>query len=150
MALSPYFLHDSLTPSGSLENILSSFLQPFPTHSSLQTPILTIDFIDENENYLMKADVPGFKADDISVTTNNNIITISCSKNDEQKIKKNYFYSERKQSGTYSRSIRLPKDADSNKEFQAELDSGVLTIHIPKIDTKKDQSIQKKISIKTI
>lgn len=149
MALNPYFLSDTFSPSGALDQLLTSFLQPIPTHSSLLTSSLAIDFVDNTDSYVMKVDVPGFKTDDISITNNNRTLTISCIKNDAQVKKDNYYYSERRQSGTFARSIRLPKDADSSQDIEASLDAGVLTITIPKIVQKVEESKEKKITIKS-
>lgn len=72
--------------------------------------------IAENENeFLMKAEVPGCKADDIDISVHGNTLTISGEKDvEEEKKDKGYYYIERSH-GSVRRSLNLSADIDAEK-----------------------------------
>ena len=88
----------------------------------------------------IKADVAGIDEKDINVTVQDNILTISGERTEEQNESKNSTFTllERKK-GSFSRSILLP-DGVKAENVKAELKNGVLTITLPKgkpVETKK-------------
>jgi HSP20 family protein len=88
--------------------------------------------ISETENeYLIKAELPEVKKEDVKVTLDNGVITIAGERHQEQEqkeaneIRVESFY------GTFSRSFSLPENIDA-KGIQAETKEGVLKVRIPK------------------
>ena len=99
-----------------------------------------IDIINDEKNMYIKADVAGIDEKDINVTVQDNILTISGERTEEQNESKNSTFTllERKK-GSFSRSILLP-DGVKAENVKAELKNGVLTITLPKgkpVETKK-------------
>ena len=67
------------------------------------------------DKYLVKAEVPGCKADDIDITVSGNVLTISGEKKEEKEVKeKDYYHSERS-FGSFRRDLNLATDVDTAK-----------------------------------
>jgi HSP20 family protein len=92
-------------------------------------PVANISETDKE--YLIKAELPGVKKEDVKVLLDNGVITISGERKqqkeqkDESEIRVESFY------GTFSRSFSLPDNVDA-AGIKAESKDGVLRIHIPK------------------
>jgi len=100
-----------------------------------------IDISNEENQIIIKAEVPGMKKEDINVEINDNIITIS----GEKKIEKVSKTRNERSYGSFSRSFSLPENVDISK-ISGEVKNGILEIKIDKKeDVKKDI---KKIDIK--
>lgn len=90
--------------------------------------------VNENDNaYTVNAEVPGVKKEDINVSIDGNIITLSSEIKQEDKTVGNsekMLRSERYY-GAISRSFQLPQEVDE-KQSKAKYDNGVLTLTLPK------------------
>lgn len=85
---------------------------------------------DENA-YRISIELPGVEEKDITLSAENGIVTLKGEKKIEREEKgETWFFSER-QYGAFSRSFRLPPDADEDK-VRADLKNGVLTVTVPK------------------
>ena len=107
-------------------------------------PTLTPSFEvkETKESFVLKADLPGIKEDDLDISLHNNVLTLSGTRAaEEHKEGETYFVYER-QYGTFSRSFSLPDEADP-KQVEARLDSGVLTLTVG----KKAESQPRKIAL---
>jgi HSP20 family protein len=96
-----------------------------------------------NKEYVIKAELPEMKKDDVKVTLLNGVITIAGErkqvKNEgESDLRIESFY------GTFSRSFALPDDID-DKAIRAESLDGVLRVHIPKRAAPKPQNVDIKV-----
>ncbi|MFB3890923.1 MAG: Hsp20/alpha crystallin family protein [Phycisphaerae bacterium] len=100
-----------------------------------------LDVVEHGDEYLVKADVPGMKAEDIELSIEGNILTISGRKNQEKEEKgENYYYSERRY-GDFRRDITLPSTVDSDK-IEAAVENGVLCITLPKSEAARPKKIK--------
>jgi HSP20 family protein len=107
------------------------------------TPVA--DISETDQEYLIKAELPEVKKEDMKVTLDNGVITISGERRhaqeqkDANEIRIESFY------GTFSRSFSLPENIDA-KNIQAETKDGVLRVRIPRTPaaTAKAVSIQVK------
>ncbi len=103
-----------------------------------------IDVIDEEKEYIIKADIPGIKPEDLDVRVEDGTLTIRGERKVEEEDKdKNYYYVERSY-GSFVRSFQLPAEVDAGK-VEASYKNGVLELKCPK--TEKSQA--RKIEIKT-
>ena len=104
---------------------------------------LALDVVEKEDEFLVKASVPGINPDDLDITFTDNVLTIKGeTKSDEEKDEGNYHLRERR-FGSFSRSISLGSHITSEK-IQASYENGVLTLHLPKAEEVKP----KRISIK--
>lgn len=94
--------------------------------------------------YLIKAELPEVRKEDVSITLQNGVITISGERKfrkedkEESSLRVESFY------GTFSRSFALPENADE-EHVSAETRDGVLRVRIPKIAAKSPKSIEIKV-----
>ena len=90
------------------------------------------DIKDEGDKYVLEADLPGFKKEDVSIDIDDGYLTITASRKSEyeDKDKKgNYIRCERSY-GSYTRSFSL--DGINSEDITATLNDGVLTVDLPK------------------
>lgn len=127
----------------SLWNDLDNWNKVFKSYDSTKnTPI---DIIENDKSYIVKVDVPGFEKEEISISVDDNILTIQGEKKQENDdSKENYIRKERYYS-SFSKSISLYDNIDTNK-INAELKNGILDLTLPKKTTQ--EKTLKKIEIK--
>ena len=100
----------------------------------------------DDNAYRISVELPGVEEKDIHLSVEDGVVSLSGEKRTEREEKgETWFFSER-QYGSFSRSFRLPPDADASK-VDAKLKDGVLTISIPK--TAPERSKGSKIQVRT-
>lgn len=117
------------------------FREPFAPFDAANTAgIFKTDIKEDDGKFVLEADLPGFKKEDINLDVDNNILTISAERHSEHEDKDKagkYIRCERSY-GSYSRSFDVSAvDIDS---ISAKYDNGVLTVDMP----KKEELIPKK------
>lgn len=104
---------------------------------------LRVDVYDDGESYVLTADVPGLRQEDIQVTLNQNTITVKGERNIT--VPEGYSVHRRERPKmTFSRSVALPTDIDADKTH-ANLKNGVLMLKIPKAPA----ALPKRIEVKS-
>lgn len=104
---------------------------------------LSVDVFQNRESVIIKSTIAGVEPEDIDITFDNDMITIRGSRQMDKSVKEeDYFYQECYW-GSFSRSIILPVEVDSDK-IEATIKNGVLTIVLPKIKNKKESNIKVK------
>jgi HSP20 family protein len=101
----------------------------------------TVD-ISENENELtFKAELPGVELKDITLSLDNNVLTIKGERRFEKETDKENYYRVERKYGNFSRSFGLPTFVDESK-VRAEFKNGVLKIVLPKKEQAKSRGIE--------
>lgn len=130
---------------GSAMSGFYELFEPFnPPAGRLVNVLLSpaIDIVDSEDEFKIEVEMPGMDIGDVSVTFNDNILTIKGEKNTSKQDKcKNYKIREINY-GRYERSVLLPDTVDVNKA-KASFKKGMLWVVIP----KKPESIKKHHSI---
>ncbi|MBC8469676.1 MAG: Hsp20/alpha crystallin family protein [Planctomycetes bacterium] len=95
-----------------------------------------IDVAEEEDSIIVRAEVPGCKADDIDISVHGNVLTISGEKKlSEEKKEKGYYHVESSY-GSFRREVTLPTDVNQSK-VDASYKDGVLSIVLPKAEKAK-------------
>ncbi len=90
-----------------------------------------------DDAYVVKLELPGVDAEDVDIQIQDGILTVKGEKKTSREEKgEDYFFSER-QYGFFSRSFRLPEDADLDK-IDADMKDGVLTITIARRSAEEE------------
>jgi HSP20 family protein len=98
-----------------------------------------IDIWEDEEKYVVEAELPGFDKKDIDINITDDILTIKAArKKEEEKKDKNYYYAERSY-GEFVRSVRLPSEVDK-KSIKAKYNNGVLELTLPKTKEAKEKT----------
>lgn len=103
-----------------------------------------VDIKEEENQFVIHADLPGVNPDDIDVSMENGVLTIKGEKNTEAKTEKDNYKRVERIYGSFYRRFSLPDTAD-NDAISAKTKNGVLDIVIPKREAEKP----KKISVMT-
>ena len=98
-----------------------------------------VDISEDDQGYLLKADLPEMKKDDVRVTVEDGILSVSGERKSEKEDQKKKFHRIERSFGTFRRSFTLPEDADSTK-VTAEFRDGVLRVHLPTAPHSKIKS----------
>lgn len=104
----------------------------------------SLDVYVEQNDIVIKAELPGMEKDDIQVNLSNHTLTLKGEKKREEKIKEeDYFCSERAY-GSFSRTLELPGDVQGEK-VSASFKNGVLEIRLPVAEAAKAKTIKVKV-----
>jgi HSP20 family protein len=103
-----------------------------------------IDIADHEHEYLIIAEIPGCRIEDIDLSVSSNILTISGEKKQEQEANEKGYYHVERSFGSFRRDLNLAGDVDIAK-IDAECKNGILTVKLPKTEKAKPA----KIKIKT-
>ena len=116
-----------------VDGILRGFYDsPVSTwNTSADSRRLAMDVIEDETTYVVTADMPGISRDEVSVTIDKNVLTISAESKDEISQNKRKVLRHERYSGKYARSLRLGEDIDED-QVSAEYRDGVLRLAIPK------------------
>lgn len=90
-----------------------------------------VDVSEEENHYLVTADVPGMKAEDLDITVENNVLSVSGERKFEKKDDKQGYHRIERHFGSFKRSFTLPEGVDT-EAIEANVENGALTIRIPK------------------
>jgi HSP20 family protein len=103
-----------------------------------ETWTMPAEIVESADELSFAIEVPGLRPDDIELTIENNVLTVSGEKQ-QQQTEHNYRLAERRY-GRFSRSFRLPATVDTNR-VHASCEHGVLTIRLPRAEAAKPRRI---------
>jgi HSP20 family protein len=100
-----------------------------------------LDIKEEETEYLITAEVPGFTKEEINIEVKDDMLTISSEhKEEKEEEKEGYIYKERSHR-TFHRSLRIP-DYISYEEIDAKLENGLLKLHFPKREPESPKKVE--------
>jgi len=120
-----------------IENLFSSDVLPGRCN------VPAMDIIEQENEIVVSAELPGMKKEDIKITFENNILTISSEQKPAESSEKTTVLLKEIRNSGFSRSVKFGFDIDAAK-ISAEMSNGILTITLPKTEAVK----AKEISIK--
>jgi HSP20 family protein len=103
-----------------------------------------VDILENAEEVVLRAELPGVKPDQVDVRIEDNVLTLSGEKKLENEEKKDQYLRVERFYGKFSRAFTLPHYVDSSK-VAAEYRDGVLTLHLPKKAETKPRQIPVKV-----
>lgn len=104
-----------------------------------------VDITEDDKEYLIKAELPEVKKEDIKLTVDEDVLTITGERKYEKEEKGKKYHRVERAYGSFMRSFTLPEDADGSK-VSAECKDGLLKVHLPKSEKSKPKSIEVKVS----
>jgi HSP20 family protein len=106
---------------------------------------LALDVAENEDEFIVKASLPGVKADDIDITYTENTLTIKGEVQEDKEVNEEQYLMRERRFGTFSRSITLPSKVKT-ENIEANYENGVLTVHMPKAEELKPKRIAIKAS----
>jgi HSP20 family protein len=104
-----------------------------------------VDISEDDQGYLLKADLPETKKEDVKVTVEDGILSVSGERKSVKEDQKRKFHRIERSFGTFRRSFTLPEDADSTK-VTAEFRDGVLKVHLPTTTKARSKALEVKVA----
>src|SRR6187399_1398403 len=104
-----------------------------------------IEISEDDHGYLLKADLPEMKKEDVKVTVDRGILSVSGERKSEKEDKKKKFHRIERSYGNFRRSFTLPEDTDSTK-VTAEFREGVLKVHLPTTTKARSKALEVKVA----
>ena len=127
------------------DDFFDSMLGAWDNYSSR---IPAVDVEETADAYVIKAEMPGFKEDDVKITVDKHVLHISGSVDETEKEKdengKKYLIKERRHE-SFERSFSLPDGLDESA-ISAGFENGILTVTLPKTPEEKPRKIEVKIN----
>ncbi len=104
---------------------------------------IPLDVIENEDEFVVKADVAGINPDDIEITYTENSLSIKAEMREEREEKgeEGRYHLRERRYGTFSRTISMPGTVDV-EGIDAETENGVLKIHLPKKEEVKPRRIE--------
>lgn len=133
-----------------VQNRLSSFFNRFPNRPgngkefTLANFSPDVDIIEDEKEYLVKADLPEMKKEEVKVMVENGVLSIAGERKTEKEEKNKTFHRIERSFGSFERTFTMPEDADASK-LTAEFKDGVLRVHMPKNPAAQPKKIAVKI-----
>lgn len=122
---------DSWVSNRAWDNLPAAWVEP------------TLDVYETADNVVVKAALPGVKAEDVDITIKGNYLALSGESKEETETQdKNYLRRETRV-GTFSRAVQLPDGLQTDKA-DAKFENGMLTVTFPKAEQVKPKKIQVK------
>jgi HSP20 family protein len=99
-----------------------------------------VDIFETEDALVMKAELPGFTKDDISIELKENALTLRGERKHEMENKEENYHRRERVYGAFQRSFMLPTTVDQNN-VQATYKDGVLELRLPKVEAAKPKRI---------
>ncbi len=137
-----------LVPFARRENTLFNYLdnmeKNFFGDMSQDFSSFRTDVIDDGSQFILKAELPGFKKEDIKIDIEGDTLTVSAEHNDETEEKKDNYIRRERRYGSFARTFDIANiKAD---EISADYSEGILSLNLPKLEVKSPET--RRIDIK--
>lgn len=126
------------------EGLLRWFGDDALTTGFERTWMPAIDVEEKDGAYLVKADLPGLKKDDIHIELRNRVLTLRGERRDEHEENKDGYHRVERTFGSFERSLRVPEGV-TEKDIHAKYTDGVLELSIPAPEAKEPKALEIKV-----
>lgn len=104
-----------------------------------------VDISEDDKEYAIQAELPDVRKEDVKVSVENGVLTISGERKFEKEEKNRKYHRVERAYGFFSRSFALPDAAEAD-QVKADYKDGVLHVHVPKSERAKAKRIEVKVS----
>ncbi|SRR5260370_11339399 len=105
----------------------------------------SVDILETENDLVMKADIPGVELKDIDIQIENGTLTVKGERKFEKEEKNKGFHRLERSYGSFVRCFTVPETVDT-EHVQADYQTGVLTVTLPKKEIAKPKSIKVQVS----
>jgi HSP20 family protein len=128
-----------------MNRLFNTFFEPAnvsngSSNTSGRRWIPAMDLVEADDNFVLRADLPGLSEGDVNIELEDNVLTISGQRTAEHEERKEGYHRIERASGAFSRSLTLPEGVDPER-VQASFDRGVLEVRIPKPEQRKPRKV---------
>lgn len=126
-----------------VDDLFGGFFSDFGMFPGYRSHWPAMDIAENENDFMIKVEVPGCKADEIDISVNGNTMTISGEKKQEDKKEGKGCYHVERSYGSFRRDLNLATEVDPSK-IEASCTDGVLTIKLPKNEKAKPVKVKVK------
>ncbi len=127
-----------------MNRLFNTFFEPAQgngtSHGTARRWIPAMDLVETEEDFVLRADLPGVNENDVNIELEDNVLTISGERKAEHEERGEGYYRVERASGAFSRSLTLPEGVDPDR-VRASFDKGVLEVRIPKPEQRKPRKV---------
>ncbi len=128
------------------EDVFNERLTPFiSSMGSMMAPTFKVDISEDEKAIYFSADIPGVKKEDVKVSIEDDVISISAERTQEEEEKKKNYHRVERSWGSLSRSFTIGDNVDSDN-ITANYDNGVLKVVVPKKEPEAKKSKEVPVS----
>ncbi len=102
---------------------------------------IALDVVQNSDELVVTASVPGTTKDEIKVSVDDNVLTIRAEVKDSSSEETDSYLLRERRTGTYYRALRLPETVDYDNA-ESTFKDGVLTIKLPKLESSKVRKLE--------
>ena len=115
-----------------------AFTRPLSTREGWSSP--AIDMYQTDDEIVVKASLPGFKADDVQINITGDVLSLKGEMKHEEEKKEKAWHMREQRWDSFERSVVLPTNVVADRA-QADFENGILTITLPKAEEAKPKTI---------
>ena len=117
-----------------------------PDHDWPQSTMwgLAVDMVENKDDFVVKASVPGINPDDLDISYADDTLTIKGEIKQENEVKEDQYHLRERRYGSFARSITLPTKIKGDA-IEASYQNGVITLRLPKAEEVKPRRIAIKV-----
>jgi HSP20 family protein len=125
-----------------MNRLFNSFFEsPSPANApTLRRWIPAMDLVETDDDFVLRADLPGLTEDDVNIELEDNVLTVSGERKAEHQERKDGYYRVERASGSFQRSLTLPEGVDPEK-IKASFENGVLEVRVPKPEQRRPRKV---------
>jgi HSP20 family protein len=107
---------------------------------ALRRWVPAMDLVETDDEFVLRADLPGLSENDVNIELDDNVLTISGERKSEHEERKEGYYRVERSSGSFQRSLTLPEGVSADA-IRAQFDKGVLEVRVPKPEERKPRKV---------
>ena len=131
------------TIQNEMNRIFNSFFDtPTPANgTTFRRWIPAMDLVENENAFVLKADLPGLSESDVNIELDNNVLTISGERKSEHEDREAGYYRVERSYGSFRRSLTLPEGVEA-EAVKATFENGVLQVTVPKPAQPQPRRVQ--------
>ncbi len=134
---------NSISIFDDFDQFFENFFKEAPAGVGTKFP--SVDIREEQDKFVLEADIPGFNEKDVNVNVDNNVLFIESARDDKREEKGEGYLLRERQTCSFKRSFNLPEGVNVDA-IKGEFKNGVLSLTIPKSPEKQPKKIAIKLS----
>jgi HSP20 family protein len=130
------------TIQNEMNRLFNTFFEDGPGNGGTQLRrwLPAMDLVETQDDFVLRADLPGLGEKDVTIELEDNVLTISGERKSEHEDRKEGYYRVERVSGAFQRSLTLPEGVDP-EAIKASFDKGVLEVRVPKPEQRKPRKV---------
>jgi HSP20 family protein len=131
------------TIQNEMNRLFNTFFEspnPASGGSTLRRWVPAMDLVETEEDFVLRADLPGLSEQDVNIEVEDNVLTVSGERKAEHEEHNEGYYRVERASGLFSRSLTLPEGINPDG-VRASFDRGVLEVRVPKPEQRKPRKV---------